>query len=305
MVSVRRHARHWRAYLAHGRSVLKENWIVISFTALSTVFVLGLFGSSKAFQECFKDHKNSPAYHGLHQSISLFVKDALRVRLHIACGLSDEGVWLVISGIAVAVFTFTLWRSTLLLWQAGEKQITAAQTAANAANLSAQAAVAGIAKPQLFIKDVKKDRWELQGSSQPNAIPIMNNFMFDIINHGNTYAVISSVEIDFIVNDGRGIGNVTGIHHFNIYPEYDLGQTALREKESITFRRRVTIWVTVLKKEGEALLATDIYMVIKVKYVDPYNNRWERSFIQTLNVRRGPSAAVHNPDHDYNRLEQT
>jgi hypothetical protein len=44
------------------------------------------------------------------------------------------------AAVAVAVFTFTLWRSTLKLWKAGEKQIAAANDAALAANRSADIA---------------------------------------------------------------------------------------------------------------------------------------------------------------------
>src|ERR1700730_510310 len=44
------------------------------------------------------------------------------------------------AAVAVAVFTFTLWQSTLKLWETGEKQIAVAKEAADAAKQSADVA---------------------------------------------------------------------------------------------------------------------------------------------------------------------
>ena len=154
MVSAYRHARDWRAYLSRGGSVLrKRRWEIIGYGSIG-IFGLWLFASSDPFQKCEHERKDRPSYQQLHERSFSIVGGFRRLELHSSCVLSDEGVLGVLSGVAVAFFTFTLWRSTHLLWRSAESQRTAdaavrQQEAADMAASIAQAARAAEAMERL------------------------------------------------------------------------------------------------------------------------------------------------------------
>ncbi len=129
MVPVRRHARDWLTYVAGGGSVLKKEWRLAAFWLTAFLAVIGLFAYSERFQKCIHERKYHKTYNRLHNSGSLVVHSIVRFRLNVACAADDSDVFVVLSGLAVAIFTFTLWRSTHKLWTSAEKQFTAFEVA--------------------------------------------------------------------------------------------------------------------------------------------------------------------------------
>lgn len=71
---------------------------------------------SETFQNCFHKEKNADAYKALHQSPSVIVRDAVRVDITRVCvgDFTDknEGALTILATLVVAIFTYTLWRST-------------------------------------------------------------------------------------------------------------------------------------------------------------------------------------------------
>lgn len=131
---------------------------------------LWIFGDSKTFIDCIPKRVKGNDYQALHENAGFFVKAVPRLKLRLACGFeaadANEGALSGLAGIAVAIFTFTLWRSTEKLWREAEAErkggerardedsrrldwsleiaqehAVAADTAANAAKISADAAV--------------------------------------------------------------------------------------------------------------------------------------------------------------------
>ena len=114
-----------------------------------------------------------------------------------------------LSGIAVAAFTFTLWRSTRALWKAGDAQgVTSQQIAdattkaANAAELHAKAttrALDELERPWLYLDTIGIKRRELPNDS------IVPNFWFADLhfrNVGRAPAIVTACTFKFGDKDG-------------------------------------------------------------------------------------------------------
>lgn len=121
-----------------------------SFAAMS-LFLLVLIGASESFQKCEHERKNHEPYKALHEERSLFVKTITRLELHAACARltasENDGAIAALSGVAVAIFTFTLWVTTNRLWIAARAQaedmkdsLRIAQESADAAKIAAATA---------------------------------------------------------------------------------------------------------------------------------------------------------------------
>lgn len=104
------------------RSSIKASAYLVTIL-LSLTF---LIGTSESFQKCEHERKNHEAYKALHEKGSLFVKTVVRLKLHAACtrltASENDGAIAALSGVAVAIFTFTLWATTNKLWIAARAQ---------------------------------------------------------------------------------------------------------------------------------------------------------------------------------------
>ena len=127
MTLVRPYAFQWRTYLAGGGVVLKAHRLVIILSLAAAALVSGLISNSRGFQECIEHRKSHGAYRHLHDESGSIIKLITRLKLDTACTLADSDALVALSGCAVAFFTFALWRSTHLLWKAGERQLEIAQ----------------------------------------------------------------------------------------------------------------------------------------------------------------------------------
>jgi hypothetical protein len=164
-------------------------------------FVFGLIANSEPFQTCEHVRKWKAAYHGLRTASPLMGKILARLGLHISCTLSDGGVWEILSGFAVAIFTFTLWRSTLLLWKATERQrrdnklsIRAAITAASASTKAAEAATkqAKTAEDALVKLEIPRV-YPSNFSYNPENSDEMMSFQFK--NYGRSPAILEKADV--------------------------------------------------------------------------------------------------------------
>ena len=91
------------------------------------------------------------------------------------------------AAVAIAVFTFTLWRSTLKLWEAGEKQIIVASKAADAAKKSAvvaEQALYGTEAPFIFIIIAPTDGNAIFTVTSPQGVEYPEHVSYMFHNYG-------------------------------------------------------------------------------------------------------------------------
>jgi hypothetical protein len=111
-------------------------WLLVILALLSTliVWLLWLFGTSEPFGSCIHQRKNYQAYQALHKETLFPIKLNIRLALNAACGVhvSNEyqGAIVALSGIAVAIFTGTLWWSTTRLWRSTDRLVHGAEDTA-------------------------------------------------------------------------------------------------------------------------------------------------------------------------------
>jgi hypothetical protein len=86
------------------------------FVLLALILFAWVVSGSQAFQSCFHENKNTESYRGLYESENVIGKSIIRLRLNAECGLTfldkDSGALTAIATIAIAWFTWTLWRAT-------------------------------------------------------------------------------------------------------------------------------------------------------------------------------------------------
>jgi hypothetical protein len=109
------------------------------------VFLAFVVRGSPAYRACVDEEPSQQPGHQQEKGAASFIVAIREILVRRwGCGgrfidANYEGITAA-SGVAVAVFTLTLWRSTEKLWKAGERQIGVAQAAANAALKSAEVA---------------------------------------------------------------------------------------------------------------------------------------------------------------------
>lgn len=132
MVPVRCHARYWRAYLADRRLVLKWGRRLI-IAALALGLAVYVVRPLPSFQNCIKEEKGTSPYEALHNKSGSFLRAHARIRLNLSCTFGaaerNEGGLNILAALAIAIFTFTLWRSTDLLWESSEKALRTTERA--------------------------------------------------------------------------------------------------------------------------------------------------------------------------------
>lgn len=136
-----------------------KTWVValVCIAALS-----GLVGTSQSFEDCIHQSKTHKRYEALHDRSSLFIKPLTRLKLHAACvretASQNDGAIAGLSGVAVAIFTGTLWWVTWSMVQIAQEQradtlraIKATEDNAVAAQKSAEAAILAIGSERAWI----------------------------------------------------------------------------------------------------------------------------------------------------------
>jgi hypothetical protein len=135
----------------------RRRWGWLFWVACWLVLLLGigvLVDYSEAFTDCVHTRKDRDEYQALHERVGVvqpyIVRERARLRLVYACAGEfadkDNGAIVALATAVVALFTFTLWRSTQGLRRLGEGQsedmqklLTAARDNATAASEQAEA----------------------------------------------------------------------------------------------------------------------------------------------------------------------
>ena len=169
----------------------------------------GIITSSKPFQACVKEQKYHYSYRHLHDGSGSLIKPVVRLKLNIARTLSDSDALVALSGLAVAFFTFTLWRSTHRLYEAGERQIAVAKQAANAATMAANASMVQ-ERPHLFLSLNR----EAVGYVEPGRV-MFPRIEYAFMNYGRSPAIIDRYYIE--MKKAKGVKEFTESNHLRAY----------------------------------------------------------------------------------------
>ncbi len=171
----------------------RRPFTIVAVVVVAVLIALPLFGSSDRFQLCFDHHRD------WLRSLAGPAKDYARFRVALTCGLGDDDVLTVLSTFVLAAFTVTLWWSTDKLWQADQARqaetnrlISATEESARAAAAQAevsQKALIASNRPHLVIKPYLSQPF---GTLLEVANGQTNDFRFDVLNKGNSLAIVRS-----------------------------------------------------------------------------------------------------------------
>jgi hypothetical protein len=123
---------------------LKSQWRQASFWTIASVAILWIVVASDAFQSCIYDRENYKTYKASQESPSVVVRTVIWADITRACvgnfADKNQGALTVFSTFFIALFTYTLWRSTRSLSKDSGKQIRVAVRSARAAERAAKVA---------------------------------------------------------------------------------------------------------------------------------------------------------------------
>jgi hypothetical protein len=92
------------------------------------VAIVALIATSESFEKCIHERKDHEAYKALHEERPLLVKAVIRLELHAACARvtagENDGAIVALLTLALAAFTYRLWKSTDNLWRSAESQLS-------------------------------------------------------------------------------------------------------------------------------------------------------------------------------------
>jgi hypothetical protein len=178
----------------------KAAFVIFCLGAIASFFIV----TSESFERCIKERKTHQYYHAFYEEAGLLIQTVRRVELHVACGRvtadGNDGAITALATIVVAVFTFTLWRSTTGMLRITEEQradlersIAAAEKSARAAGVSAEIAVQH-QRPWLFISI---DSTELMFTVESTSVRVKYRFE----NYGESIADINYYYVDIEIGD--------------------------------------------------------------------------------------------------------
>jgi hypothetical protein len=126
-----------------------------------------------------------PAEHGASQKCEQY-HVLLAMLLKVGQVLSHAETWTALATIAIAVFTYTLKRSTDKLWAAGERQIAVAKEAADAAKTSAD-----------HIPRVERAYMFCGPTAAPHGVKVsavgIPTVQLEVINYGTTPGILKNL----------------------------------------------------------------------------------------------------------------
>jgi hypothetical protein len=111
----------------------KRHWKLAAFVAAVIVVAFWVIGTSEAFKNCVHERKNAKPYSALHESPSIIRRAVIRLDLDRVCAGDftdkNQGSITALATAVVAVFTFTLWRSTSGMLKSAMEQSAATERA--------------------------------------------------------------------------------------------------------------------------------------------------------------------------------
>jgi hypothetical protein len=140
--------------------------------ALSCLVVIAiLIGSSQSFQDCVLQRKHHQTYQALHEERPLLIQAVVRLELNAACARAtageNDGAITALATVVLAVFTFTLWRTSERQHREMVRASAIAKEAADGAKRSADALPA-LERAYMFLESVPTTSWRFSKASKLN-----------------------------------------------------------------------------------------------------------------------------------------
>jgi hypothetical protein len=251
-----------------------------------------IVGTSDAFHDCVHKHKNDNAYQALHKSSPIVVRAVVRADLSAYCAGNsadrNSGPLTLLATGLIALFTFTLWRSTDKLWEASERQlrVTRQSVFANIAGAKAADKSADVAERALtdlegpFLYPVVESD-NLQESFKPFVLytdpssphaPVQPTITFNIKNYGRTPALPQTLSGVFFFGQSEDTHDdiVAGF-----IPELLISPG---DKLSEPFRRKMVQPIGADEHLTIMRGVTRIFLGGSIVFFDIFGNRYEQKF---------------------------
>lgn len=190
--------------------VLTRNQARAILFLAAVVVVLLLVGFSHSFEHCVQTIKHYPAYDDTDRKVSTFIRIFRHFRVVGQCEAVSidrhNGFLTALAGLAVACFTYTLWRSTEKLWEAGDAQRkqadidTVARTEETRKALSISARAAAAAKRSADLAEVHERAYLFIGvemSVEENICRVK----IGVSNDGRSLGILKIVHWEFSENE--------------------------------------------------------------------------------------------------------
>lgn len=198
------------------------------------------------------------------------------------------------AAVAVAVFTFTLWRSTLKLWETGEKQIAVADKAANAAKQSADVAkqaLYGTEAPFIFIIITRADGKPVispRGVESPEDVYTFHNY-------GRSPAIIREIYIARIASDVIPSPCPFPPLQTNLFQSEIVGPGDFSEPKPLPQI------ASFLPNDGKSHPGAAVVVCGQVRYADVFGNQYLSGFCYAFNSYFNRFHAIGGANQNYRR----
>jgi hypothetical protein len=158
--------------------MLRQSWKDWVVAALGLFVLILLVGTSEPFKDCIHERKNQQPYSALHERGPIFRATIMKLRTRLSLNVAGAGNFAdtnqgAITALAtglLAIFTFTLWRSTSRLWKASIEQTTIAKRA-----------LFDVERPHFFLENLKMhDFYFSQAEHDPPPRSVFPSITYDI-----------------------------------------------------------------------------------------------------------------------------
>lgn len=236
------------------------------------IWVIWTFGASTPFSECINKHKRYHAYANIDNASFYFVRAFIRAQLNSACAAHVanhfNGAIAALSGVAVAIFTATLWWVTWGMVGLAREQRIDLLKSIDAAVRSAEAAekAAHVERAWVYFKDTNFGE---APNTFVNGIPVGDRFVIYInwINGGRTPAVKVSTTSDFKIVQRPNAGEELNIPIF--LPNIDIADGITGQNMATSSR---PIILTPTEYSQAKLADTELLIVYaRIDYFDVFN----------------------------------
>ena len=235
---------------------------------------------SYSFSCILVSEENNPKNYSSNQTCAPVHEAVIRF-LRFIWAYADRDNINAFAAVAVAVFTFTLWRSTLKLWEAGEKQIAVAKQSADAAKVSADALkatergvliekVAALGLVEAFSAAENFPNSPTMGASEINL-----KAQIALKNYGKTPVTIFNVHGDISISEKPPEGYSAAWLIDRVLSEYTIAPQAQTDVIEIANKQEIS-WAM----SNQLVRRTaHIWLIGTVRFVDIFDETCLREFI--------------------------
>jgi hypothetical protein len=137
--------------------LFRSKWAAVAFWLIVVGAIIAVIGPSKAFEDCIRNRNDDYSQHAAQKEVTLLIEAISWARARSACGFvaanENTGALTGLSGIAVALFTGTLWWVTRNMVRIADIQRTDTLRAVAASEKAAEASV-GVEIPRLAVEEI-------------------------------------------------------------------------------------------------------------------------------------------------------